>query len=259
MSIADQAPENSVIARLEALESNREIHAHGGLSYEVLSALENILPDSMDNTAETGCGRSTILFSNISLHHDVFCIEDRSYKDRSSVDYFEQSSMSKPKNVHWHFGPTQQTLPVHQHDVQYDCVLLDGPHGYPFPDLEYCFFYPHIKTGGFLIVDDIHIPSISRMADILQEDAMWQFIALATKTAVFQRTDEAPTPPLGDHWWTQGYNRRRINPEMEFYLDDMNTATPFLERSRQQDAEWERKYNPGFLERVLRKLGLKRP
>jgi hypothetical protein len=47
-------------------------------------------------------------------------------------------------------------------------VLLDGPHGYPFPDMEYYFFYPHIKPRGHLVIDDIQIPSIGRMTDILQ-------------------------------------------------------------------------------------------
>ena len=61
-------------------------------------------------------------------------------------------------------------------------MLLDGPHGYPFPDMEYYFFYPHIKIGGYLIIDDIHIPTIGRMADILQEGAMWEFVSLVSDT-----------------------------------------------------------------------------
>ncbi len=56
---------------------------------------------------------------------------------------------------------------MYTHGDPYDCVLIDGPHGYPFPDMEYYYFYPLIKPGGILIIDDIHIPSNGRMADII--------------------------------------------------------------------------------------------
>ena len=120
---------------------------------------------------------------------------------------------------------------MYTHGDPYDCVLIDGPHGYPFPDMEYYYFYPLIKPGGILIIDDIHIPSIGRMADIIQEDAMWEFVELLSTTAVFRRTSAPLTPNKGDHWWTQDYNRRRITPDMEFYLDDGKKARPLADRA----------------------------
>ena len=211
------------------------MHAHGSFPYHILKQLEAVLPDSMENTAETGCGRSTILFSNISKNHIAFCIDDHDYKDQSSVLYFEDSEMGVKDRVTWEFGPTQQTLPHYTHNFQYDCVLIDGPHGYPFPDMEYYFFYPHIKPGGYLIIDDIHIPSIGRMADILQEDAMWNFVTLISTTAVLQRTEAKETPTFGDHWWTEDYNRRRVNPEMEFFLDDGKKLESFASRNARRE------------------------
>ncbi len=101
--------------------------------------------------------------------------------------------------------------------------------------MEYYFFYPHIKPGGYLIIDDIHIPSIGRMADILQEDAMWNFVTLISTTAVLQRTEAEETPTFGDHWWTQDYNRRRVNPEMEFFLDDGKKLESFASRNARRE------------------------
>ena len=149
--------------------------------------------------------------------------------------YFEDSEMGVKDRVTWEFGPTQQTLPQYTHNFQYDCVLIDGPHGYPFPDMEYYFFYPHIKPGGYLIIDDIHIPSIGRMADILQEDAMWNFITLISTTVVLQRTEAEETPTFGDQWWTQDYNRRRVNPQMEFFLDDGQKLESFASRNARRE------------------------
>jgi hypothetical protein len=224
-----------IISALEQKEKERAIHAHGIFYYRVLSELEAILPNNMEHTAETGCGRSTILFSNISNNHTVFCIDDHDYKDQSSVLYFVESEMGVKERVRWEFGPTQETLPRYKHDCQYDCVLLDGPHGYPFPDMEYYFFYPHIKPGGYLVIDDIHIPSIGRMADILQEDAMWEFVSLISTTAVLQRTEAIQTPINGDHWWTQNYNRRRISKSMEYFLDDGGIKESFFSKNARRE------------------------
>ena len=95
-----------IIDALEKKEKERAVHAHGSFPYHILKQLEAVLPDSMENTAETGCGRSTILFSNISKNHIAFCIDDHDYKDQSSVLYLEDSEMGVKDRVTWEFGPT---------------------------------------------------------------------------------------------------------------------------------------------------------
>jgi hypothetical protein len=39
------------------------------------------------------------------------------------------------------------------HFTRLQLVLIDG-YGYPFPDLQYYFLYPHLETGALLILDD---------------------------------------------------------------------------------------------------------
>ena len=129
-------------------------------------------------------------------------------------------------------GPTQLTLSKYNRFVPYDVVLLDGPHGYPFPEIEYYFFYPHLRPGGLLIIDDVHIATIGRFADFIAEDAMFEFIELVSSTAIFKRTDVPTFDPSGDGWWTQNYNRRRI-PVGDLYLEkfalrDGNQRAPFI-------------------------------
>ncbi len=84
-----------------------------------------------------------------------------------------------------------------------------------------------IKPGGILIVADIHIPSISHIADIIQQDVVWEFDEPLTTNAVFSHTDALLTLHKGDHWWS---NRRRITPEMEFYLEDGKKARLLADR-----------------------------
>lgn len=54
-------------------------------------------------------------------------------------------------------GPTQLTLPTYKFRQPLQPALIDGPHGYPFPDLEYYYSYQTLDVGALLVLDDIHI------------------------------------------------------------------------------------------------------
>ena len=204
-----------------ACDGGPQNHVGGVFGTETLRRLEVILPARMERSVETGCGKSTILFSNLSDRHKVFALDDRKWGGKSSVEFFLGCPLSRPERVEFVFGPTQKTLPVHDAHAPYDLIMLDGPHGYPFPELEYLSLYPHLKKGGFLVVDDVHCPTIGRFADFLAEDEMFECIALLEATAVFRRTDAPTFDPYGDGWWAQRYNRRRVSPRRkDCYLHD---------------------------------------
>jgi len=193
----------------EAEGQNGIKHKDGAFPNDVLKQIEKILPSCSQHSAETGCGKTTILFSNISNDHTVFAVDDSDYEN-SSVKYFMECPLTRPKNVTTLFGPTQKTLRTYSSHEMYDFVLLDGPHAYPFPDFEYLIFYPYIKEGGFLILDDVHIPTIGRMAAIIAEDEMFKLVGIFRTTAIFQRTQEKLFNPEGDDWYLQAYNKRRF-------------------------------------------------
>jgi hypothetical protein len=88
------------------------------------------------------------------------------------------------------------------------------------------FFYPHLKTGGLLVIDDIHIPTIGRLADFLSEDSMFEKIEFIGSTAVFRRTDAPLFDPFGDGWWLQDFNRRRAHFAKDIYLKDNKKLDP---------------------------------
>lgn len=193
-------------------------HAGHAFPTRSLEDIEALLPSSMNYTAETGCGKSTILFSNLSRKHFVFALNDLELESQSSVAFYRDCPITVQESLIEIFGPTQVTLPPYQHEYLYDCVLLDGPHGYPFPELEYYFFYSKIREGGFLIIDDVNIPTIGRMADILCEDQMWEYVALVSCTLILKRTSFPTFDPTGDNWWSQLYNRRRVGPKRDIYI-----------------------------------------
>jgi len=173
-------------------------------------------------------------------------MDDRAL-ERASVTYYSNSPVSDPTNVRMTFGPTQETLFRFEHPGEYDAVLLDGPHGYPFPELEYFHFYPRIRTGGLLVIDDVQVATIGRMADVLQEDAMWDLEALSGKTAFFRRTSAESVPPDGDHWYRQDFNLRRTDRK-RLRLEDGGRMPSFEERLTAQASI------PGRLRRIVDRL-----
>jgi Methyltransferase domain len=220
----------SIVDKIDALGIGNKSHAAGAFPSHILRRLEQLMPAKMKATAETGCGKSTILFSNLASSHTVFCIDDTKEKENSSITFFKECPLTRLKAVEMVLGPTQLTLPKYKKFKSYDAVLIDGPHGFPFPELEYYHFYPRLNPGAVLIVDDVHIASIGRLADFINEDPMFELVELVSTTAVFRRTNAPTFNPLGDGWWEQDFNRRRI-PAGNEYLKPYRLADGKIKQS----------------------------
>jgi SAM-dependent methyltransferase len=184
-------------------------HRSGTLSVGPLKRIEDLLAAGFSGetirTAETGCGASTILFAHYSTEHDVYTLDDTNHPN-SSVNYAKKFDTFNNEKVRWHLGPTQKTLTASPPSGTYDMVLIDGSHGYPWPEFEYSFFYRLLKCGGILIIDDIHIPTIRNMFNFLVEDDLFYLDSIVFKTAFFRRSDVQLVQPDGDNWVTQRYN-----------------------------------------------------
>jgi hypothetical protein len=180
-------------------------HGCGSVSPNVLRAIarhaEEIGP--IRHTAETGSGKTTLLFSHLSADHLVFALPES-----DSMWQVERSPLFRSQTTRLIPGYSQETLPRHTFHHKLQIVLLDGPHGYPFPDLEYYYFYPCIDQGGLLVLDDIKIPSIRRMYEMIKADDMFELLEIVDDNmAIFRRTAAPLLSSLGDNWWLQGYNR----------------------------------------------------
>jgi hypothetical protein len=158
------------------------------------------------NSVETGSGASTLLFSHLSEHHAVFALDGGS----GSVTNVRRSPLLRQNVVTFVEGPTQATLPQHRFTEKIQLVLIDGPHGYPFPDLEYYYLYPHLETGALLILDDIHIPTVHNLFQFLRRDAMFDLDEVVGTTAFFTRTSAPTFDEFGDGWWQQKYNAKPL-------------------------------------------------
>jgi len=180
------------------------LHQCGTFGPEPLAALaDHLLKRHIECSAETGSGASTLLFSHSSDLHLAFTIDSGG----GSVDNVKISPLLRQDHVLWIEGPTQLTLPTYRFQEKLQAVLIDGPHAYPFPDLEYYYLYQHLETGALLVIDDIQIPTIHNLFEFLRKDAMFVLDEVVDTTAFFTRTDAPTFCPIGDGWWEQGYNK----------------------------------------------------
>ena len=193
---------DTLIAAIDALPT--DWHAAGPLQNDVIRAIARHCASlhPITHSIETGAGKSTLLFSVLSEHHVVFANDTG-----RSLTQVRQSPLFRSDHVEIVEGPTQVTLPQHEFTHQIQVALIDGPHGYPFPDLEYYYIYPHLTPGGILIIDDTNIPTINRMVNILKMDQMFELLEMVEDTAFFRRAHTETFDPRGDGWWLQGYNR----------------------------------------------------
>lgn len=180
-------------------------HASGSLHHDVLRALMEIPPCGL--SVETGTGKSTLIFSHRSRRHLVFTLDD--YTEEGSLRLVKSSPLLGD-SAEFIVGPSQLTLPKYDFTPTINLAFIDGPHGYPFPELEYYYLYPYIVPGGYLILDDIQIPTVTRLFEFVREDEMFRLEKVIKTTAFFRRTDAPLFDPLGDGWWLQKFNTRRF-------------------------------------------------
>ena len=150
----------------ELIARAREFHPWDAMAPTALAAILQRGP--FQQTAETGCGGSTIVLSQASEQHTAFAVEG---PDRTISELRKHNDLLTG-HVLFVEGDTKQTLPRHDWQGELDLVLLDGPHAYPLPQLEFVYLFPRIKLGGWLVIDDIQIPSVYELFRFLKKRAV---------------------------------------------------------------------------------------
>ena len=207
-----------LLARI--LEASRSIHGSGSMSASALVRLAKHLGDrAVGHSVETGTGASTLVFSHLSQEHTAFAIDT----DRS-ISRVRENPLLHRETVKFVHGPTQKTLPAHCFHSPIEAALIDGPHAYPFPDLEYFYLYPHLREGALLVIDDLQIPSIRNLFRVVSRDDMFRVVEVCGRTAFLERTAAPVFDPQGDGWWLQRFNQRQSWRYV--WLDRWKSAVP---------------------------------
>lgn len=177
----------------------QSLHSLGSFSPRTLEIMvRHLSSQPIQHSIETGCGVSTLIFSHLSPDHTVFALNYG-----GSITNTKASELFNPATTVFVEGPTQKTFPQYTFRNKLQAALIDGPHAFPFPQLEYYYIYPHLEEGALLIIDNMTMPSIHDLFQFLKADEMFRLIEMAGWTAFFRRTSAPVFDPLGDGFWLQ--------------------------------------------------------
>ncbi|MGA2738625.1 MAG: class I SAM-dependent methyltransferase [Bryobacteraceae bacterium] len=186
----------------ELVKRASSFHPWDAMTPMALSAIVKRGP--FRSTVETGCGGSTIVLSHCSDRHTVFAIDG---KDGTIGELLQDSDLRNERAIFVE-GETKDTLPAYPFEGEFDLALLDGPHAYPLPQIEFSYLFPRLRLGGWLVVDDIQIPSVYELFDFLRKESSVALEEVVVRTAFFRRIGAVEQGP--DGWTMQGINRHTV-------------------------------------------------
>jgi predicted O-methyltransferase YrrM len=134
-------------------------------------------------TLETGAGLSTIIFGANGCDHTSIVVEPTQIQRIQNYCRSKGIDTSKVKFIIATSPEAIHRLPR----SEYDLVLIDGCHGFPSMFVDFYYGSRALKTGGTLMVDDLHIYTCLMTAQFMQKDPGWNVelmtrrIAIATK------------------------------------------------------------------------------
>lgn len=179
-----------------------EFHPWDAMAPAALSAIMKRGPFRL--SAETGCGGSTIILSHFSDRHIAFAIEG----ENGAISHLRAHPSLKPETVIFVEGETWQTVPTYELKAELDLILLDGPHAYPMPQVEFTYLFPNVRVGGWIVIDDIQIPSVHDLFRFLRGNPQVVLEEVVVRTAFFRRICVRDNGP--DGWQFQTMNRRTL-------------------------------------------------
>jgi len=148
---------------------------------ELLFIAEHVSEKS--KTLETGAGCSTILFAIKGTKHTCV-VPDRPLADR--IISFCNSKNISTAGLNFIIEPSERALPRLQ-ELDFDLALIDGRHGFPQPFLDWYFVAELLKTGGYVIIDDLHIWVCETLVNLLAEEKDWTLVHESLGGAAFQK------------------------------------------------------------------------
>jgi precorrin-6B methylase 2 len=167
--------------------------------------LEDAMFDFLDQrlspgmkTLEVGAGSSTVIFAIKGTQHTCIVPDQKQIHRIQEYCHLHQVSL---ENVSFILEKSQYALPkIKQRD--FDCILIDGGHGFPSPFVDWYYSADLLKTGGIVIVDDLHIWTCSTLVEFLREEPEWRVVKETSRTAIFMKMQDGSQ---NKEWTRQAY------------------------------------------------------
>lgn len=157
---------------------------------------EHVTPET--RSLETGCGASTVVFAATGAQHtSVFLIESEGEGVR---DWCARHDVSTDR-VTFSPGSSSEVLPRLE-PGELDLVMIDGCHGFPFPQVDWYYAAVHLRDGGILIVDDTQLAAPYELKRFLDHDPRWDNLHVGSQWVAYRRRGSGS---LDEEWTSQPF------------------------------------------------------
>ncbi|MCB0362644.1 MAG: class I SAM-dependent methyltransferase, partial [Bdellovibrionales bacterium] len=187
------------------------------ITWAITDEVINFLLDNLNphmKTLETGIGLSTFAFGVSETHHSVL-----SYNE-DEVQRFKEICRTNNWSFHkmeFYLERSELILPQLPRRPDYDLILIDGGHGFPTPYIDWFYSSSLLKTGGFMILDDIQLPIVFKLYQFLCEHPHWQLEKnYLWQSAIFRKI----SPQAGyrvEDWYHHNWLKRPHWPRWMIY------------------------------------------
>jgi len=183
-------------------------HARWDSLPQTLNAIRSAVKPG-DVTIETGVGASTVVFTAGGSTHTAISPDPREHE---LIREYCRSIGVDDSRLNFVVGLSEDVLPdVLTRERTLDVAFIDGAHSFPFPEVDWCYITRSLKVGGYLVVDDITIPSVAPLYRHMTLEANWALDRVLDDRAAAFRLQALP---LGEDWGNQKVNARY--PDYQF-------------------------------------------
>lgn len=138
-------------------------------------------------TLETGMGVSTAVFTLTGADH--ICVNPDLDEHQRMNEYLNKNNI--PSDNLTLVGKTSDLVWENYRNTSFDCVLVDGGHGFPIPYMDWYFFCQKMENGGYVIIDDCHLWTGRVIKDFLISEDAWELVEPKTyKTSIFKKVKD---------------------------------------------------------------------
>ena len=135
-------------------------------------------------TLETGGGRSTCVFGALSKRH--YCVNPDLTANDLIKRFLEEHRMLRA-DLEFLSQPSDRALPLLPTALAVDLALIDGNHSFPMPIIDWHYIDGHLRTNGWLLVDDAHIRSVGLLTDFLATEKAYARDRTIGATSVWRK------------------------------------------------------------------------
>ncbi len=196
-------PSSQLVDRLMTERPN--FHGKGTVSWSATRGTLDLIDRVVEpgnHTLETGAGASTVVFASRGARHTAV---SPMAAEHAAIAAYAKTIDIDMSAVTMIAATSDSILPTLPLDDRFDVVFVDGAHSYPIPAVDWHYGQQRLTVGGLMILDDVPIPAVVGVFDLMHELDNWEFVEIVdSRAAVFRKTAE---PEPGDFWRYQRANR----------------------------------------------------